>query len=299
MKNIKEIKIALAAILAIVVLFFGMNFLKGLTMFRGSNIYYVAFDDISGLTTSSPIYANGYQVGVVTAIKYDYSHQQPTLALIDVNTNMRVPKGSVAEIESDMLGNLKLNLKLGPNPAENLHPGDTISGLLKQGTLDKAAALMPTIEKIISKLDSIMASINTLLADPAIAQTLHHTEKVTADLTTTTRQLNTLIGNVNQQLPELMGKAQTTLANANEITDNLKALDLAATKNQIDQTLANVRTLTEQLNSGNGTMGLLLNDPELYRNLTTTMREADSLLNDLRQHPSRYINVSVFGKKNK
>ncbi|MBQ8452650.1 MAG: MCE family protein [Prevotella sp.] len=295
----KEIKIALTAIVAIVILFFGMNFLKGLTMFSGNNVYYVAFDDISGLTTSSPIYANGYQVGVVTKIKYDYTHQQPTLAMIDVNPDMRIPRESKALIESDMLGNLKLNLRLGSDLNDLLAPGDTIIGEVNGGALEKLSAMTPAIEKMLPKLDSIMMSVNTLLADPAIAQTLHNAEKITNDLTTSTRQLNALMDNVNKQLPDLMTKANTTLDNAAAVSANLKELDLNATKNQMDQTLANVRALTEQLNAGDGTLGLLLKNPELYQNLSSTMREADSLLNDLRQHPSRYVNISVFGRKSK
>lgn len=299
MKISKEIKIALTAVLAIIILFFGMNFLKGLTMFSGNNIYYVAFDDISGLTTSSPIYANGYQVGVVTNIKYDYTHQQPTIALIDVDRNMQIPRESYAEIESDMLGNLKLNLKLGPNPTDILATGDTIVGQVSGGTLAKLSAMVPTIENILPKLDSIMTSINTIMADPAIMATLHNAEKISTDLTTTTRQLNTLMADLNRQLPGMMQKADKVLDNTDGLTQHLASLDLAATKAQVDQTLGNLQTLTDRLNNGQGTAGLLLNDPQLYQNLTKTMSEAQQLLNDLKEHPSRYVNISVFGKKNK
>ncbi len=299
MKISKEIKIALTAVLAIIILFFGMNFLKGLTMFSGNNIYYVAFDDISGLTTSSPIYANGYQVGVVTNIKYDYTHQQPTIALIDVDRNMQIPRDSYAEIESDMLGNLKLNLKLGPNPTDILATGDTIVGQVSSGTLAKLSAMVPTIENILPKLDSIMTSINTIMADPVIVATLHNAEKISTDLTTTTRQLNTLMADLNRQLPGIMQKADKVLDNTDGLTQHLASLDLAATKAQVDQTLGNLQTLTDRLNNGQGTAGLLLNDPQLYQNLTKTMSEAQQLLNDLKEHPSRYVNISVFGKKNK
>lgn len=299
MKITKEIKIALTAILAIAILFFGLNFLKGLTMFSGSNFYHVAFHDISGLTTSSPIYANGYQVGVVTTIKYDYEHRQPTVAVIDVNRSMKIPRGSYAQIESDMLGNLKLNLILGPDPTDNLVAGDTICGKVSGGIMEKVSAIMPTIENILPKIDSIMTSVNTLLADPAIAGTLHNAEQVTADLTKTTRQVNALMAELNQQLPSIMQKTDQVLDNTDSLTQHLAALDLAATKAQVDQTLGNLQTLTSRLNNGEGTAGLLLTDPQLYQNLTQTMSEAQALLNDLKEHPSRYVNISVFGRKNK
>lgn len=299
MKMTKEIKIALAAVLAIVILFFGLNFLKGLTMFSSNNVYYVAFDDISGLSSSSPIYANGYQVGVVTSIKYDYTHQSPTLAVIDVDKNMRIPKGSTAEIESDMLGNLKLNLHLGPDPLSNFALGDTLEGRLNGGTMAKLSAMMPTVEQMLPKLDSIVTSLNTLLADPAIAQTLHNVENVTADLKTSTARLNTLMANVNQQLPSLMSKADATLDNATTLTSSLAGLDIAATKAQVDQTLADVNALTSSLASGKGTLGRLMNDTELYDRVSQTVNDADQLLVDLKQHPKRYVNISVFGKKDK
>ena len=125
MKFTKEIKIAVVAIVGIIVLFYGMNFLKGLTLFSEDNIYYIAFKDISGLSSSSPIYADGYQVGVVKGIEYDYSHKKDTRVIIGVDKGMRIPKGSSAEIVSDMLGNVKVNLLLANNPRERVNPGET------------------------------------------------------------------------------------------------------------------------------------------------------------------------------
>ena len=159
--------------------------------------------------------------------------------------------------------------------------------------------MIPTIEKMLPKLDSIMTSLNTILADPAIKESLHNVQNITANLTTSTEQLNTLMANVNRNMPAMMTKADKVLDNTQQLTANLAAVDVASTMKQVDQTIANVQELTAKLNSKDGTLGLLMNDPSLYNNLSSTMRNADSLVIDLRQHPKRYVHFSIFGKKDK
>ena len=295
----KEVKIALVAIAGVVILFFGMNFLKGLNLFSSTNDYYIEFDDISGLSTSSPIYADGYKVGTVKSVIYDYSNEHPIRVVVGLDNQIRIPKGSSAEIESDLMGNVKVNLLLATNPRERVMPGETISGVMQNGAMGKVAAMVPTIEKMLPKLDSILGSLNTLLADPALAQSLHNVQTITSNLTTSTVELNTLMRTLNKNVPTMMAKANTVLDNTTMLTNNLAALDLASTKQQIDQTLSNVNDVTAKLNSKDGTVGLLLNDPGLYNRLNATVTHADSLMIDLKQHPKRYVHFSVFGRKDK
>lgn len=295
----KEIKIALVAIVGVVILFFGMNFLKGLNLLSSTDDYFIEFDDISGLSTSSPIYADGYKVGTVKSVDYDYSNERPIRVVVGLDKMVRVPKGSTAEIESDLMGNVKVNLLLANNPRERVMPGGTISGAIQSGAMGKVAAMVPTIEKMLPKLDSILGSLNALLADPALAQSLHNVQTITGNLTTSTAELNTLMKSLNKGVPTLMAKANGVLDNTTTFTNNLAALDLASTKQQIDQTLNNVNEITTKLNSKDGTVGLLLNDPGLYNRLNSTVTHADSLMIDLKQHPKRYVHFSVFGRKDK
>lgn len=295
----KEVKIALVAIAGVVILFFGMNFLKGLNLFSSTDDYYIEFADISGLSASSPIYADGYKVGTVKSIIYDYSNQHPTRVVVGLDKQVRVPLGSTAEIESDLMGNVKVNLLLANNPRERVMPGGTISGAIQSGAMGKVAAMVPTIEKMLPKLDSILGSLNALLADPALAQSLHNVQTITGNLTTSTAELNTLMRSLNKGVPTLMAKANGVLDNTTTLTNNLAALDLASTKQQIDQTLSNVNEITTKLNSKDGTVGLLLNDPGLYNRLNSIVQNADSLMIDLKAHPKRYVHFSVFGKKDK
>lgn len=299
MKLTKEIKIALVAIVGILVMYFGINFLKGMNLFSTNNAYYMTFDDIQGLGASTPIYADGYKVGTVDGLEYDYKENGPIKVKVDINKDLRIPQGSKAEIVKDLMGNLQVNLLLANNPRERVEPGGIIPGTVNGGMMDKAANLVPVVEKMLPKLDSILTSVNALLADPALAASLHNVETITSNLTVSTRELNTLMAGLNKQVPGMVRKANGVLDNTNRLTANLASLDVQGTLNKVNQTLESAHQFTEKLNSNQGSLGLLMNDTKLYDNLTSTMSHADSLVIDLKAHPKRYVHFSVFGRKDK
>jgi len=299
MKLIKEIKIALVAIVGILIMYFGINFLKGMNLFSTNNAYYMTFDDIQGLGASTPIYADGYKVGIVDGLEYDYKENGPIKVKVDIIKDLRIPQGSKAEIVKDLMGNLQVNLLLANNPRERVEPGGIIPGAVNGGMMDKAANLVPVVEKMLPKLDSILTSVNALLADPALAASLHNVENITSNLTVSTRELNTLMAGLNKQVPGMIGKANGVLDNTNRLTANLASLDVQGTLNKVNQTLESAHQFTEKLNSNQGSLGLLMNDTKLYDNLTSTMSHADSLVIDLKAHPKRYVHFSVFGRKDK
>ena len=299
MKLTKEIKIALVAIVGILVMYFGINFLKGMNLFSTNNAYYMTFDDIQGLGASTPIYADGYKVGTVDGLEYDYKENGPIKVKVDINKDLRIPQGSKAEIVKDLMGNLQVNLLLANNPRERVEPGGVIPGAVNGGMMDKAANLIPVVEKMLPKLDSILTSVNALLADPALAASLHNVETITSNLTVSTRELNILMAGLNKQVPGMIGKANGVLDNTNRLTANLASLDVQGTLNKVNQTLESAHQFTEKLNSNQGSLGLLMNDTKLYDNLTSTMSHADSLVIDLKAHPKRYVHFSVFGRKDK
>ena len=246
----KEVKIALVAIVGVILLFFGMNFLKGLNLFSSSSDYYVEFEDISGLSSSSPVYVGGYQVGTVKSIIYDYSNTTPTRVVIAVDKAMRIPQGSQAKIVSDMLGNVKINLDINGKSSQMVPPGGVIKGYIDNGAMGQLSAMIPTVEKML-----------------------------------------------NRNVPGMMAKADGILDNADTLTAKLAAIDIDRTVNEVNNTLASVRSFTDKLNSNEGTLGLLMNDPSLYHNLNSTMMHADSLVVNLREHPKRYVHFSIFGRK--
>lgn len=303
----KETKIALTAVVALFLLFIGINFLKGINVFQSTNTYYVQFKDVAGLTVSNPVYANGYPVGIVRAIDYDYKRGEHVVVAIELDDEMRVPDGTRAELETELMGGVKMLLKLGPNPVKNIAQGDTIQGGMYVGAMDKMQAMIPAIEQMLPKLDSILYNINQLTADPALKATLHNTAALTANLKESSAELNRLMKN---DVPEMMAGLKRTCDNAEQLTANLAALDVQTTLTSVNATLESAHTLSDRLGdmttdldaklkSRDNTLGLFLNDRGVYDNLNSTLRNADSLMIDLKAHPKRYVHFSVFGRKDK
>lgn len=292
----KEVKIGIAGIAALCILIYGINYLKGIHLFKPSSYFYVQFQNVNGLTKSSPVFADGFKVGIVRDLIYDYTQPGKVIAEIDVDPELRIPKGSSAELTSDMLGGIKMTLLLANNPRERHELGDTLPGRLNNGVMEKAAAMVPQVEKMLPKLDSILSSLNTLLADPALPATLHNVEQLTASMSVTGRKLEQLMSN---DIPQLTGKLNTIGDNFAAISGNMKDIDFAAAMQKVDATLANVKTITDKLGSTDNTVGLLLNDPSFYQNLNNTAANAATLLEDLKAHPKRYVHFSIFGKKDK
>ncbi len=292
----KEVKIWIAGIIALCVLIYGINYLKGIHLFKPTSYFYVKFQNINGLTVSSPVFADGYRVGIVRNLYYDYTQPGRVVAEIEVEPGLRIPKGSRAELATEMLGGVKMNLLLANNPYEKFQVGDTIPGNLNNGVLEQASNMLPYLENMLPKLDSILGSLNQLLADPALAATLHNVQDLTANLSVTSRELEKLM---EKDIPQLTGKLNAIEDNFVAISDNLKEVDYAAAMQQIDSTLTNVRMLTDKLNQKDNSLGLLFNDPSLYENLNATTANAASLLEDLQTHPKRYVHFSLFGKKDK
>ena len=233
------------------------------------------------------------------SINYDYEKPGNIKIEAGIDPSLHIPEGSTAEIVSDLLGNVQVNLLLADNMQQRLAPGGLINGDINDGALGRVKEMIPAIEKLLPKLDSIMGSLNAILADPAIGQSLHNIRTVTGDLTKTTREVNELLAQLNKNVPGLMNRANTVLDNTNTLTGNLAAINVAGTMEKVNETLDNVEKLTSQLNNTEGSIGLLLRDPSLYQNLNATMRDADSLLVNMKAHPKRYVHFSLFGRKDK
>lgn len=293
----KEFKIGIAAIVALIILFIGINYLKGINMFKSESYYHVDYTEVNGLALSSPVYANGFKVGLVRDIQYNFNKPGHITVGIDMDDNIKIPVGSKAELVTEMLGTVKMNLIMNYGENQTIAPGDTIEGYANNGIMAKAEKnLLPQMEKMMPKLDSILSSLNKILADPAIGNTLKNAEQITASLNQTSNHLQRLMSN---DIPKLTGNVTAITEDLKVISGNLKGIDYAATFNKIDETLKNVYALTDKLNKKDNTIGLLLNDPELYNNLNATSENAASLLKDLQENPKRYVHFSLFGRKSK
>lgn len=293
----KEFKIGLAGIAALLILFFGINYLKGINMFKSESYYHVDYTDVNGLALSSPVYANGFKVGIVRDIQYNLNKPGHVTVGIDMDDAIKIPVGSKAELVTEMLGTVKMNLIMNYNETRMVNPGDTIEGFANTGIMGKAEKeILPQVEKMMPKLDSILTSLNALLSSPALGNTLNNVEKITASLNTTSHHIESIVRN---DIPKLTGNVTALTEDLKVISGNLKNIDYEETFRKIDNTLNNVYALTEKLTRKDNTIGLLLNDPELYNNLNATSANAASLLKDLQDHPKRYVHFSLFGRKDK
>ena len=226
-----------------------------------------------------------------------------------IDDNMVIPEGTRAEISSDLLGNVQVNLKLASSP-KALASGGVIDGRVDNGAMGELKSMIPAVQQMLPKLDSILTSLNTLMADPSIAASLHNVNRITSDLTTSTQLLNNLLAQVNKEVPVLSGKASTVLDNAagtmtsaNNMIANINSkvdgVDVNATMAKVEQTLANVQAMTDKMNSTDGSLGMLMNDRKLYNSFSNAAQSFDSLVTNIKDHPKRYVHFSVFGKKDK
>ncbi|MBR6128458.1 MAG: MCE family protein [Bacteroidaceae bacterium] len=291
-----EVKIGITGVIAIVALFLGIKFLKGVNLFSTSETYYIVFSNTKGLTKSSAVYADGYKVGIVSGINYDFRHPGKVVVQISTDKGLRIPKGSSAQLDEAVLGGCTLNMLLATNLREAYQPGDTIVGSDVSGLMAKVGGMVPQLEEVVAKVDTLVATLNTLLSNPNLPLIIQNAELITENLNKSTQQLNTLLRNDIPQMTSTFTKAGE---NVTTLTDKMNQLDLQATLENVNQTISSVHDMMEQMQSPKGTLGKLMNDPSIYDNLNHTVQSADSLVSDLKAHPKRYVHFSVFGKKDK
>lgn len=307
MKSItsREIKIGFAVLVALVALFFGINFLKGVNIFKAANYYYASYTNVTGLAQSAPVTLNGFKVGLVREVAYEYDNPGHVRVELSLDRKLMLPEGSKAVIVTDMLGTSTIELRMGRS-ANMLPVGSKIEGVEGSGLMDKVSTeLMPTVMEIAPHIDSLVVALTRVAADPALLNAVKRLDVIMANLETSTTHLNRAMTAV----PALVGSANTTMTNVSEISANLNQVSkaLAAVsddlrKMPLDSTMRNIHNITAhldeataQLNSTNSSLGLLLNDPALYNNINNSAAHIDSILIDLKKQPKRYIpSIKVF-----
>ncbi|HTN46292.1 MAG TPA: MlaD family protein [Flavipsychrobacter sp.] len=308
----KEARIGLLVSIAIIVFFAGFYFLKGSNLLSGEHEYYAYYENVQGLQASSPILIKGMQVGRVSDIHLDENGKvKVTLA---VKKKMNIPKATVANlISTDLLGTKGISLELS-NSSQLAENEETLPSAIEGGIIDAVSAeitpLLQDLRHAVGTLDTLLQGVNGVLDDKAKA----NLQASLANLDVTTRNFSQLSGKLNGESDRLA----SVIRNADDITGNLarnnarvenilKYTELTTeqlSRAQIEPTLAELKTTANQLqgimtkiNSNEGSLGLLVNDKGLYTNLQATLQSANSLLADVEQHPTRYINVTIFGRK--
>ncbi|MFV0418121.1 MAG: MlaD family protein [Dysgonomonas sp.] len=290
----KEVKIGIAFVIAIFILYYGISFLKGINIFKSSNLYMVVFDDVAGLTQSTPVTLNGFQVGLVSSMKLDPDNQHRVVVYLNMDKGVKIPKGSKMSLDVSVLGSATILLESNPYTQENYSSSDTIVGLRKKGMLDAADSMVPKVEQLIPKIDSILIGLQTLVNSPALTQSLTDINQITGDLAKSTKQLNSMMTALNKDVPAITGNLNTVSGDLVGVSGQFKQMDLSSTYKSIDATMKNIEGLSNKMNSKEGSLGLLLNDRQLYDSINATIGNASLLLKDVKENPSRYINIKVF-----
>lgn len=318
MKISNETKVGALAIICITLLILGFNFLKGNRLFSNDMILTGRYSNIQGLTPSSPVMINGLQVGSVSKISND-KYMRDILVTINISKDINIPKNSVALIIPNPLTAPKVEIRLGDATAY-LKSKDSILTEASAGILDdvmkKVDPVLFEVKNAVSSLDTLLGTVNSVLdvkAKNNIGSTLENLNKISASMLVSSASLQ-------QLLNEQTGALAKTLNNVNSITGNLAAnnskvtsvmtnldktttkfaeLDLQKTLTTLDAAINDLKNMIGKFNNNNGSLGLLLNDPSLYKNLASTGNKLNLLLDDIRLNPKRYVSISVFGKKQK
>jgi phospholipid/cholesterol/gamma-HCH transport system substrate-binding protein len=294
----REVKVGIMVTVAVFVIYFGLNFLKGIDILSPTANYYAIYNNIDGLVTSSPVLVKGYKVGQVEEIQYDFSKENSFVVCISVTKDVLLPKGAKIELfDNGLMGGKAIQIVYSPLlPDQELYaPGDTVESAVGTGLMAQVAGdLMPKIQSISEQADSLIRSLRVITEGNALKNSLISIENTTANFDQTSIQLKKMM---NNDLPRIVKDVNGITGDLKKISGNLSTVDFAATFASINHTIANLNLLTDKLNSKEGTVGLLLNDMGLYNNLTSTAANADKLLIDLKQNPKRYVHFSLFGNK--
>lgn len=293
----KLVQIGVTAIFALFLLVVGINYLKGINLFDKSNHFYAIYDDVTGLAVSSSVNANGFKVGQVSDLKYMYDDPGHVKVELLLDGELKLPEGTIAELGSDLLGTASITLKM-PKNTNFIPSGSTLQSEIAGGLMDNVSNdVLPGIVDMIPKIDSMLVAVTTLVNDPALANSLKRLDDIT-------KNINTLSANVavaTKPLPGVVEQAAVVVDNLDGLSANLDSLSRKINQMPLNETVANVKTISEnlaevtnQLKREDSSLGMLLNDPKLYNNLSNTVASLDSLINDIMARPKDYLKFSVF-----
>lgn len=296
MKKIKfsrELLVGLLGLTAMFVIYFLINFFKSIDIFEDTNKYRIEFANIGELTNSAPVYINGCKVGNVSAIEYNFNESELVYLTVSIEKGLRIPQDSYAVISNKLMGGSTIKIVMGKS-SNTIAPGAMMKGEIETGAMDEVSKMIPQIEAMLPKVDAMLTSLNGIVANPAINNTLNNLETLTEQLNTTSAGLDKIVKN---DIPEALDKVIKLEDDLLKVSSQLGEVDYQSIIASLEASLNNIQQITTALNEGSGTAGMLLKDTTLYTKLNETCEAATSLLEDLKENPKRYVHFSIFGKK--
>lgn len=312
MKISNETKVGILTIVALVILIVGFNFLKGKDVFSRSKKIYAVFKELGTLEKSNEVKINGLPIGSVYDKKERDKDVSAVVVTISLTRDVNIPKNSVAYISSSLVGSSYIIIERG-NSTEMMGDGDTLATRLETGILgDVKAQMNPTMARIRDVLDSLketLSGVNGMLN----MENKAYLKQTLANLSQASNALNGLLDNQNGALAKTLNNAQAmteslknntadisaTIGNAKKVSEKLAAMEIQPTIDSLNTMISSLKATAAKLNSPDGTIGALMNDKTLYNKLNDAILSAEILIDDLRTHPKRYVNLSIFGKKDK
>lgn len=312
MKINNETKVGILSITALVLLIVGFNFLKGKDIFNRSKKLYMVFYDLGALSKSNEVKINGYVIGKVYELNAQDENVNGIVATINLTEDVNIPVNSTAFISSPIIGSSYIDIEKGDSRIY-LKPGDTLQTRIDVGLLDDVKSqLTPTLTSVRAGIDSVkllLSNVNSIFTDQAKA----NLQQTLANLSMATNSLNKLMDSQNGALAKSLSNVNAitenlksnndsinaTISNAKRATAKLADLEIQPVIDTLSQTISHLKAVVAKIDSKDGTLGALINDRALYNKLYDAILSAEILMDDLRSNPKRYVNLSVFGKKDK
>ncbi len=306
MKVTREIKTSILVIASILLFIWGYSFLKGRDLLNSYRTFFVQYDNVEGLMNSAPVTINGLIVGKVNSITL-MNDTGKLLVELQVKSDFPISKSSIVSIyEPGLIGGKQIMISPNLEDKSSAESGSTLTGTIKPGLTslvgERLTPLQEKVEKMVVSADALLKNINSVLD----AKTKENLKSTIANLDATLAEFKVASGTVNEMLTDNKGKINSTMsnldkasANFSKISDSLAKVNIGKTVKTLEKTLESVDKIMTDVQSGKGTMGKLMKDETLYANFAKSSKELELLLQDLRLNPTRYVNVSLFGKKNK
>lgn len=319
MKISNEAKVGTLAVVSIALLIFGYNFLRGRSVMKTGNFLYTKYSDAKSLMVSNPVYINGFQIGNVYDIENEDASLKSIVITIKLKGKYQIPDNSTATVKSSILGTPSIEIILG-NSSKFLETGDTIESIQSVGLIgditSKIDPITSQLKKTMSDLDTVLLNINSIFSTNVkgnIASMMNHMDSATISIANATTALNMMLdkehgsltstvnnlNSVTKNLADNNTKVNSILTHVETTTQHFSDADINGAVTKLKTSLEQMNILLTKINSDKGSLGMLMNDKDLYNNLNSTVRSANTLMDDLRIHPKRYVNISVFGKKDK
>lgn len=291
MKISNEFKIGFWAIVALATLFLGVNWLKGLPMFKKGQNYCLVCDKVDGLAVSSHVKLHGMKVGTVLSMEYDAKDDKVNVLFSLYDKSMKLPVDSRLTVVSELLGTSDIIIEMGQS-ADYFAPGAVIMAPpTTSSLLEKADPIVEQIDQLLPKLDTLIGGINVLVNESKLHESMLEINTLTSHLNLTVNELNRLL---KKDVPVVVDNLKHMTSNIDTLTTDLREANIRQVIDNANATLTEANSMLQKLQSDDSSVGKLLNTTELHDQLTRTVNDVDSLVNDIKKNPKRYINVKVF-----